>query len=1503
MANGNNLFEGINIIDEPTTNINLFEGVNLIDEEEESFDLFKDVNLIDEPINLLNNVTQQQIEEDDNFVRNEAEKLKQDPGLTKRFVSNFLEGLSPIPFDATSNYQTPDNLSEKVAGVAGQVVGFGAGLFATGGVLGGLKIVGTGAKATKALATASKGYTEVARLRKIAKTAKTAKGQAIFTGRALSQEAKIDAALDAAGVIKNNTLLGRSENYKKFITKVGSGEYSMGKFLSRIKGVKSSADDMSIRAANTIDLGLNNLIASGIMFQKTIPIRNEEGEINISERITKPIGDAFFMTLGGLPRVLGAGKIGSLALNSKSGTALEAGFVFSTGVGASLSGVGSTGKKGSETTTVDNLIDGAIFTAAHYIGVGADNLRVKELVKSGISTALTDKSTSKKLMDALNVDEVKLLLATKRPEYLRNRFIGKTGGDKSTQLVQLQTIKETKGGGQRLTYTILKDKDDLTGKVENITGGSKQEVLNMFYKDFKSVIPDTKKILRSYTKKNPFHLKSGNELKKLSPESYKEHQGLVKSISKLESELGIGKKESFSLKRSGFTRSYGKSDRMTIEELTTYKQMLKPEFKLKNIQKAKLDEVLPFRIPDNFFDNKNTFNSIRKYAFSPEANFRQFGIAGQELSKRVTDYAVTKNLVRGMFSKFASDTKASFKLGKKEFDNITGALGDEKIALLADPNKIKNIKDVGDLKNQARNFFDDLVVEYARNGGQIKIGNKKFKNFLSIYDTNGNVVKVSEKSFDNGDVLKILQRKSNKVRNTDGKIVNVDFDATFKNSSYVENYVPYVLSEKAKTILKTNESSFTNKLRTALRRANPKASNDEIDSVVGSYITFSDPNKPLGILDTRKIDIPPYMLLEKKTGNVIQLDELPNVNTFKKGQSIVDADNQTRIIGDVVELYEKDFSKILDFYGNKMSNAISLARNFDVDGASGKVATKFIGAVERESSLKGIAGASDYTKNTLKLLLSGEAETPFTGFGRGLTTTISSAYLSGPSAAIKNFLTGQVQNLTSVGTIKLLKSYSNYVRNRDVYKDLTRAIGASSDSIDELFLTKGKLNPAFLFRNVEKLNRRTSVAVADVTMRDALETLTKNKQSSLIKNTREARRVLADGIRLDGEDVDYMVSELKKRTKFGDKAFDLALGDKKFNDLYRRGLFKSQAATQGVTQLPYIPTWMAKNNVKPLTLFYRTAYRVTENTYNNAVKPFIVDGNPFPLFRFAAGSTLSGAALYNLYYENALGKDLIGKDFKNVPMQLFDYAVRGEALGLLSNVFDGYGGVIDSYVPVPVEFVSEFINYSMSLAEIKDLDVAVKGTVDYATKQVTLFKQVSDFYKEKNNDINKQFDDQKRLQFKFLDNYQQFKNKEQRTGLEAVIKKGEFTDKQFYFKFLSQSLIAGDDKYFEKDFLKTRAFLEHKLAKTKASRNENFYKRTIRNDVHSNMKSSLKQRLRPYPEDWDKIVMGKRFSDQYKESLSTDNRKKVENLMKIYEDRMRLLDNVMRNNYLKFDSF
>ena len=120
---------------------------------------------------------------------------------------------------------------------------------------------------------------------------------------------------------------------------------------------------------------------------------------------------------------------------------------------------------------------------------------------------------------------------------------------------------------------------------------------------------------------------------------------------------------------------------------------------------------------------------------------------------------------------------------------------------------------------------------------------------------------------------------------------------------------------------------------------------------------------------------------------------------------------------------------------------------------------------------------------------------------------------------------------------------------------------------------------------------------------------------------------------MDDDNIDYMLGALKKRRGYGDKAFDLALeSDNKFRDLYKRGLFKSQASTQGVTQLPYIPTWAAKNKWKPLTLFYRTAYRDTENTYNRALVPIVRDGNPFPMMRYIGGATVSGKRLFDYYY-------------------------------------------------------------------------------------------------------------------------------------------------------------------------------------------------------------------------------------------------------------------------------
>ena len=43
----------------------------------------------------------------------------------------------------------------------------------------------------------------------------------------------------------------------------------------------------------------------------------------------------------------------------------------------------------------------------------------------------------------------------------------------------------------------------------------------------------------------------------------------------------------------------------------------------------------------------------------------------------------------------------------------------------------------------------------------------------------------------------------------------------------------------------------------------------------------------------------------------------------------------------------------------------------------------------------------------------------------------------------------------------------------------------------------------------------------------------------------------------------------------------------------------SHIITQGGPSLPFVPRWMGKNWAKPLTLFYRVAYRMAEVVANS----------------------------------------------------------------------------------------------------------------------------------------------------------------------------------------------------------------------------------------------------------------------------------------------------------------
>ena len=135
---------------------------------------------------------------------------------------------------------------------------------------------------------------------------------------------------------------------------------------------------------------------------------------------------------------------------------------------------------------------------------------------------------------------------------------------------------------------------------------------------------------------------------------------------------------------------------------------------------------------------------------------------------------------------------------------------------------------------------------------------------------------------------------------------------------------------------------------------------------------------------------------------------------------------------------------------------------------------------------------------------------------------------------------------------------------------------------------------------------------------------------------------------------------------------------------------------------------MGERWAKPMTLFYRIAYRVTDAVANTVVKPAIVDGNPFPALRYAMLGTGSGAAMYSMYYY-ILGEDRMNR-FRKLPLAYWDMFIRGEGLGVMSNMVDSHGGVVDTYTPVIARNIDSTFRETINVALVKSSFFRVQGT-------------------------------------------------------------------------------------------------------------------------------------------------------------------------------------------------
>jgi len=220
-------------------------------------------------------------------------------------------------------------------------------------------------------------------------------------------------------------------------------------------------------------------------------------------------------------------------------------------------------------------------------------------------------------------------------------------------------------------------------------------------------------------------------------------------------------------------------------------------------------------------------------------------------------------------------------------------------------------------------------------------------------------------------------------------------------------------------------------------------------------------------------------------------------------------------------------------------------------------------------------------------------------------------------------------------------------------------------------------------KQTEGLMRYTSLATTELVYKTALERLAfpKSKDIDMISrmsmSEQRASHILRNALKVKPKQLTDMINMLRT---VGHENMEVAFLKFKEAGITDRMLQWGHITTQGAPALPWMPAWLSKDWAKPLSLFYRIAYQVTNAMIQHTAKPLFVDGNPVPILRYIAGAGLSGYALYSYDYA-VLGREAVNK-LKGGWHMLEQWIIMGEGLGLASNSFDEYESTFwETYKP------------------------------------------------------------------------------------------------------------------------------------------------------------------------------------------------------------------------------
>ena len=970
-------------------------------------------------------------------------------------------------------------------------------------------------------------------------------------------------------------------------------------------------------------------------------------------------------------------------------------------------------------------------------------------------------------------------------------------------------------------------------------------------------------------------------------------------IKKSFKEQGLSNWEQVAFVSTLYPQSKTKSIGATLDKLTQSEINRVERFINKKESQPVYDSNIVSLMPDDMSSKASLignrmWNAVREYTLATAAYFEPLGDTGKRISRKLEQFSMWRANTMGTVVNFEKGMNAKLKeygLNLTEVNEHIQIMRDPKYETLRDSRKYKkflekiegvevapatkvtpavSLKDY--IIKSYDNFFDSMASVLISSNSWVKTttkdGKVESRRFINLYDKNGNAIELVDMyknpntHFDQvSSFLSFAKGESKKVVNSEGKTVVVD--AKKSKHFYEATYSPRILSDRFLEISdianRDSKKAIRDLMESEMIKDIPVSSarKEEIArQMLNEIINMQDASGVYGQQWSRIAELPSHYYLKQREGRlkfdkdnmeIIQVDNVVKANgeLYKKGDKIVDKAGREHIIEEVVPVYERDYNKVMKRYSDGISHSTAAAHTYG-SPHHGKILWKHLADKLSKEMDDTYYGA--FAEKVIKNQLFGETRTRFDMIARPAARIGALTGLSSPMSPLKNILLGNVQNAT-VFTAKEMLQTMRHLSSGKTWKsakEMSQFEGHTHIGSYDLFLAKEPFKGAHWLRKIaenaavggmrvtESFNRIFSATLGEFSLRNTVDNLAgvKNPANKRVP-TYDSRRMMLDVFKFTPEEISSLIARRKRALELNEPM------EYKATEM-QRARYRAQLVTQGSGDIAYVPYWMGKQWAKPLTLFYRVAFRMTDTAANNVIKPIITDGNMIPAMKYVSGSVASGYAIYNMY-DWILDEERVNK-FKSMPNNMLQYFIKAEGLGIFSNLFGEYGGGIDSYEAVIVRNAKSFADMLVGFTK-----EAVRGEPEFAIKEVK--DGVSEivagynFYKgiwdRATGETRKLVKDSRRRQTQFLD---AFYPKEK---LDIDYDDGT-TSKTAYYRAIRDNFWIDDSKRRAQSYYAALHYLTHTIMAE-----QGYTKRAAKKEARNRLKRVM-TRMRPIPTSWRK---------------------------------------------------